>query len=332
MRTIAAALGLILSAPAASAGSARTVRGPLESRDDFLLAQSLLILPPRGAALPPAGRGEVRVDVDWGNDFGLKAGPAGRREDLFFFVDGEHRTLAATLRRGFRGGFSVGARIPLHWRGGGWLDSVIDPFHDFFGFPDSGRSLYARRRLRVEGRRREGEPFAWTGRAGTGLGSVEVDVGKAIRGASARGPAISIVARALLPTSGGAFAKAGRGAGAQALLSQPLGAGFDLHAGAGGTVLGPSEREGLPYARNRGHGFMALEWRPIAAWSALVQWEASSRLVTGVDRYPGLQLALRIGSKVDAGPWRLEGGFVEGIKDLDATTDFGIFAGVVRRF
>jgi hypothetical protein len=41
---------------------------------------------------------------------------------------------------------------------------------------------------------------------------------------------------------------------------------------------------------------------------------------------------LRIGSKVDAGPWRLEGGFVEGIEDLDATTDFGVFAAVGRSF
>jgi hypothetical protein len=331
-RTITAALGLALAATATAAGPARRVRGPIESRDEFLLAQSLLTLPPLGATLPPAGRGELRVDVDWGNDFGLEAGPGGRREDLLFFVDGEHRTLAATLRRGLGGGWAVGARIPLHWRGGGWLDAVIDPFHDLFGFPDSGRALYARRRLRVEGRAREGEPFEWTGRSGAGLGSVELEVAKAIRGGEAGGPAIAIVARTLLPTSGGAFSEAGRGAGAQALFSQPLGASFDLHAGGGATVLGPSERDGLSYARNRAQGFLALEWRPVSAWSALVQWEASSRLVRDVDRYPGLQLSLRIGSKVDAGTWRLEGGFVEGIKDLDNTIDFGVFAAVGRRF
>ena len=332
-RTIAAALGLTLAAnPAAAAGPGRTVRGPLESRDEFLLAQSLLTLPPMGATLPAAGRVELRVDVDWGNDFGLEAEAGGRLEDLLFFVDGEHRTLAATVRRGLGGGWAVGARIPLHWRGGGWLDTVIDPFHGLFGFPDSGRSLYARGRLRVEGRTREGERFEWTGRAGTGLGSVELEVARAIRGGAAGGPAIAIVARTMLPTSSGAFAEAGRGAGASALLSQPLGASFDLHAGGGATVLGPSARDGLSYARNRAQGFVALEWRPVPAWSALVQWEASSRLVTSVDRYPGLQLSLRIGSKVDAGAWRIEGGFLEGIKDLDNTTDFGVFAAVGRRF
>src|SRR5688572_16504749 len=329
---MAAVLGLTLAANTAVAGPVRTVRGPIESRDEFLLAQSLLTLPPMGAALPPAGRTELRVDVDWGNDFGLQAESGGRPDNLLFFVDGEHRTFAATVRRGLGGGWAVGARIPVHWRGGGWLDTVIDPFHDLFGFPDSGRALYARGRLRVQGRTRPGEPFAWTGHAGTGLGSVELEVSKAIRGGSTGGAAIAIVARTLLPTSTGGFAEAGRGAGASALLSQPLGASFDLHAGGGATVLGPSTRDGLAYARNRAHGFVALEWRPVAAWSALVQWEASSRLVTGVDRYPGLQLSLRIGSKVDAGTWRLEGGFVEGIKSLDNTTDFGVFAAVGRRF
>jgi len=333
-RTIAASLGLAVAAHAAAAAppSSRTVRGPIESRDEFLLAQSLLTLPPMGAALPAAGRTELRVDGDWGNDFGLENRPGGRREEVFFFVDGEHRTLAATVRRGLGAGWAVGARIPLHWRGGGWLDPVIDSFHDLFGFPDSGRALYARRRLRVEGRTRKGEPLQWTGRAGSGLGSVELELAKAIRVPAPGGPAIAIVARTLLPTSSGAFAEAGRGAGASALLSQALGTSFDLHAGAGGTVFGPPARDGLSYARTRAQGFVALEWRPVAAWSALVQWEASSRLITNVDRYPALQLSLRIGSKVDAGTWRLEGGFVEGIKSLDNTTDFGIFAAVGRRF
>ena len=329
MRAIA--LGLLLAANAAAA-PARTVRGPIESRDEFLLAQSLLTLPPMGATLLERGRTEVRIDGDWGNDFGLQAEPGGRRENLLFFVDGEHRTLAVTVRRGLGSGWAVGARIPVHWRGGGWLDPVIDRFHDFFGFPDSGRGMRPRGGLRVEGRTPEHEPVDWTGGAGTGLGSIELEGAKAIRAGATGGPAIAIVVRAMLPTSTGTFAEAGRGAGASALLSQRLGGAFDLHAGGGATVAGPSTRDGVSYARNRAQGFVALEWRPVPAWSALLQWEASSRLVTSIDQYPGLQLSLRIGSKVDAGAWRLEGGFVEGITDLDATTDFGVFAAVGRRF
>ena len=209
---------------------------------------------------------------------------------------------------------------------------MIDPFHDLFGFPDSGRPLYARGRLRVEGRTPEREPLEWTGGEGTGLGSIELEVAKAIRGGAAGGPAIAIVARAMLPTSSGAFGEAGRGAGASALFSYPLGGSFDLHAGGGATVLGPSTRDGLSYERTRARVSSPSNGGRSPRGARWLQWEASSRLVTGVDGYPGLQLSLRIGSKVDAGAWRLEGGFIEGIKDLDNTTDFGVFAAVGRRF
>jgi hypothetical protein len=323
---------VVLVAATSISAAPRTVRGPIESRDEFLLAQSLLTLPPLGAAVLPAGRTELRVDAETGNDFGLQAEPGGRRENVLFFVDGEHRTFAATVRHGLGRGWAVGARVPVHWRGGGWLDSVIDPFHGFFGFPDSGRSLYARGRLRVEGRESKGVPISWTGGEGTGLGAMELEVTRALRAGTTGGPAIAIAVRAVLPTSTGAFEEGGRGGGAQALISQPLGGAFDLHGGVGASVLGPESRDGLAYARNRAQGFVALEWRPVPAWSALLQWEASGRLVEDVEAYPGFQLSLRIGSKVDAGAWRFEGGFVEGIKDLDNTVDFGAFAAVSRRF
>ena len=46
-----------------------------------------------------------------------------------------------------------------------------------------------------------------------------------------------------------------------------------------------------------------------------------------------MQSYLRMGAKVDlARRWRLEAGFTENLEDQQATTDFGIFAGIVRRF
>ena len=320
----------LLAAAVTVAGSAR---GPFESRDEFLLAQSLLTLPPRGATLTPAGRTDVRIDFDWGNDFGILADPGARAADIRLFVDGEHRTAAVAARRGLRGGWEAGLRVPVHWRGGGWLDTVIDPFHRFFGFPDSGRSHYPRGQLRVEGRTPERVPIDWTGRAGTALGAIELDLARTLRAGAHGGPVLALIARAALPTAQGAYADTGGGIGAQAVVSQPLGARFDLHAGFGATALGPRARDGIDYARTRAHGFATLEWRPGHAWSALMQWEASSRLVTGIDRYPALQLSLRLGSKVDLGPrWRIEGGFVEGIKSLEGTVDFGVFLAFNRRF
>ena len=317
-----------LAAPPPS--GAQASRGPVEARDEFLLSQSSLSLPPLPARALEAKRTEVRIDFDWGNDFGVES-EGTRREDVLYFVDGEHRTAAVTVRRGLGRGWSAGLRLPVHWRGGGTLDSVIDPFHSFFGFPDRGRPLYDRNRLRVLGRTAEGEPLVWAGEAGAGLGSPEVEVVRSLRSGTSGGPAVAAAARVQVPV-GGTFGDAS-GLGVQLLAAQPLGASFDVHLGAGASVLGPPERDGLSYERGRAQGFVAFEWRPVPAWSAIVQWEANGRLVTGFDRFPGFQLSLRIASKVGLGPrWQVEGGFLEGIKSLENSVDFGVFAAVQRRF
>jgi hypothetical protein len=323
---------LALAATAAPTPSpAQVSRGPIEARDEFLLSQSSLSLAPLSARVLGSKRTEVRLDGDWGNDFGLETEPGGRPENVLYFVDGEHRTAALTVRRGFGRGFSAGVRVPVHWRGGGWLDSVIDPFHSLFGFPDSGRPLYDRNRLRVVGRRTDGRPFAWTGESGAGFGSLEAEVVKSLRGGERGGPAVAAAARVQVPV-GGRFGDAS-GVGVQLLAAQPLGGSFDLHGGFGIAALGPSSRDGIDYETRRAQGFLAFEWRPVAAWSAIVQWEANGRLAAGIEEFPGFQLSLRIGSKVDLGPrWRVEGGFVEGIKSLENTIDFGVFAAVQRRF
>ena len=63
-----------------------------------------------------------------------------------------------------------------------------------------------------------------------------------------------------------------------------------------------------------------------------MQWEANGTLATGIEAFPGPQLSLRIASKVDLGRrWRIEGGFIEGIKSLENTSDFGVFAALQRR-
>ena len=68
-------------------------------------------------------------------------------------------------------------------------------------------------------------------------------------------------------------------------------------------------------------------------WSLLAEASGAGRLTRNLDAYPDMHAYLKLGSKVDLSRgWRIEGGFLEGIKNLQATTDFGIFAGVSREF
>jgi hypothetical protein len=331
LRLSRAVLAAVFALPALAHAGER--RGPIESREEWLLGQPLLNLPACSPDPLPAGRTEVRVDADLGNDFSWEAGPGGRQTDLRYFIDGEHGTAAVTMRHGLGGRWTVGLRAPVRWRGGGFLDSIIEPFHNVFGFPDNGRPLFPENQLRVEARRGPGEPLVWTGREGSGLGNVEAEVQAAVRKPSeGRAWTAAFVGRVSLPTGAGPFADAGTAVGAQLVAARTLGPVTDVYLGLGGTASSATEREGLRYRRRRVHGFAAVELRPFHWWSLLLQWDVASRLVEDVERLPGTHGYLKIGSKLGLGRWTLEGGFTEGIQDLSSTTDFGVFAGLTRRF
>jgi hypothetical protein len=112
-----------------------------------------------------------------------------------------------------------------------------------------------------------------------------------------------------------------------------LGRSFDVYTGVGAVAQPRRMVAGVEYAPVRGHGFVALEWRPARRWSIVAEVDASTRLVRNLVSYPGWQSYFRLGAQVDVSErWRLQGGFVEGIGSQQATTDFGIVAGLSRTF
>lgn len=332
--------GLLLVSALAStsnAGETGSRRGPIEGHDEWLLAEPRLTIAPGGPDAVGRGRTRVRVAFDWGNDFGWRQDFSGEQPgDRRFLVDGEHRTLDLDVRHGLGDDVDLDLRVPVRWRGPGMLDGLIDGFHRFtrhLGLPENGRPSFLRDRLRVLGRDDAFRPVAWSGRGGTGLGNVEVGARWRFRALASRGWTAAAVGRVGLPTASGAFAAGGVDLGAQVMAARSLGRSIDLYMGAGGTRFGDRRIEGISSPRWRVHGFAVFEWRPGPSWSLLVQGDAASRLVTSFADYPSLQSYLRIGAKVDLGqPWVLEGGFTENLSDQQATTDFGVFVGLSRRF
>jgi len=341
MRRMGGRVGIVLAlavlAPrpvAAQAPAPLERRGPLPARDEWLLAQPMLTLPAVSPDALGRGRLEIRLDGDWGSDFALVGNPGGRVPSLRYVVDGEHRSAALTARRGMGRRLTLGARLPVLWRGAGVLDGIIDTWHRWLGLPDGGRSLVPDGQFRVGGRDILGRPLAWRGRPGTGLGNLELEAHDVVAGAEdAAGWRVAAVARLSLPTATGTFAHAGTAAGAQLLAAHPLGGRADLFLGLGALTGSRAEFEGLSYDRTRGEGFLALEGRLTRGWSLVAQLDAATRLVTDVAAYPGTTVYLRVGSKFGLGPrWMLEAGITEGIKNQVAATDFGLLLAVGRRF
>lgn len=299
-------------------------RGPLELRELSLPSQRRLTLPALSPDPVPRGETHARLDLDWGNDFARQVGR--------YFIDGEHRALALTLRRGITQSLSVGARLPLLWRGGGFLDRFADWIHKL-GFPDNGRPSFPRDRLRVTGVTTEGRPIEWEGEPGTGLGKLELEAKLVPLRRDGSRLALALAGRAALPTGTGEFAGGGWEGGAQASFGIGLGERWDLYAGTGLTFGGEERDQGFAYETTRGFGQLGVEWRFARRWSAHVQFDGGSRLLTNVQRYPGFQSYLRFGTKFDvARRTTLEAAFSENLVHQQATTDFGVYVGVSQRF
>jgi hypothetical protein len=308
--------------PAAAQEPSR--RGPFEMREIYLLAQRRLTLP--ALSPDPLARGEtrVRLDLDWGNDFARGLGR--------YFIDGEQRALALTLRHGVTGSLTLGARLPVAWRGGGFLDRFADWIHKL-GFPDNARPLFPRDRLRVSAISKDGTAIVWAGAAGAGLGKLELEAKLVPLQRPASRLVVALVGRAALPTGTGEFRGGGTEGAGQLLAAVGLGERWDAYGGIGWTFAGERQAEGFEYPTSRGFGQLGVEWRFHRRWSALAQIDGGGRLLTNVERYPGLQSYLRLGFKFDAGRrTTLEGAFSENLKNQQATTDFGVYMAVARRF
>ena len=315
-----------------SPSSSFSGRGPIETREEWLLAQPHLTLPTLSPDPLPAGTTRIRLDGDWGSDFGWRWRFPGDLEDLKYIVDGEHVTAGLEVRRGLTPSLTLGLRLGLQRRGGGILDGVIEWWHRLLHLPGNDRAVFPRGQFRLEADH-GGEPaVSWDARAGAGLGRAELSAQWSL----SRPPAgwrTAVVGRVSLPTGTGPFAAGGVDAGAQLLAAHRLGAAFDVYLGAGGTVFGRTVLDGVVYARLRPHGFVVFEWRPGWRWSLLAEASGAGELARNIDGYPKMHSYFKMGSKVDLSRgWRIEGGFVEGIKNLQATTDFGVFAGLSREF
>jgi Protein of unknown function (DUF3187) len=315
--------------PAPDAEPEPTLRlGPSEIRDEHLLAQPRLTLPATTPDTLGQGRTAFRASVLWSNSFGWTQNRPGEHPaDRRFLIDGEAATLDVTVTHGFRENLDAGFRLPLTWRGGGRLDGLIDAWHRLFNLPDGNRPDFLKDAFRVEGVNTRQQPFSWNDERGFGLGSVEAFT--RWRFSSGAHWTSALVGRLALPTATGPFAGNGPGLGLQWVAARRLGPAFDLFLGAGGTAQPAKPVRGVGYEPVRGHGFLALEWRPWRSLGLAVESDIASRLIRDIDRYPGIHWIingeLRLALSKNA---QLELGFTENFMDQIATTDFAVQAGL----
>jgi hypothetical protein len=324
------ALAVACHAWAARAGDGQAPevpRGPLDIRDDHLLAQGRLTLPAVSPRTIPEGTWSLETSLLWSNSFSWTQDVPGEEpEDRRFLVDGETLTLATTVRRGLGPDLDVALRLPVHHRDGGVLDAVIDVWHRWLNLPDGARPSFRRDAYRLEGQTTAGEPFSWTNASGAGLGNAELSVRWRALGNGAGGPAAALVGRLHLPTATGPYDTNGLGAAGQLVVAVPLGPTLGLYLGAGLTVQEPGPVRGIEYQRTRGHGFAAFEWSPWSRLSLIVETGAATRLVADIDSYPGVHWLVNVEGRVALTEGLgLDLGLTENLIDQQSTTDLALF-------
>jgi Protein of unknown function (DUF3187) len=327
-------LGMLLLASAAAAAEPAFVgrRGPVEIPDEHLLAQPRLTLTATSPDTLGRGRWLFGTTLVWGNSFSWNQSRSGEDpQDRVFLIDGEAGSLYLKAERGLRDDLDVGVRLPLKWRGGGFMDGIIDFAHRslaFLNIPDGKRPKFRRDAFRVI-LRRDGQRVEWEER-GAGLGDVEIHGRWRLRDGQDGGWGTAVVVRGTLPTGTGAFQVGGFNGAVQLVAAKSLGRKWDLFAGAGGTAWSRGAIDGVTYARRRAHVFLAGEWRPLR-WSSLsAEANYATRLGDQLTKYPTVHSLLHVSATADLSRReRLVLGFTEAIADQDGTIDFAVHLGVV---
>ncbi len=292
-----------------------------------------LTLPAVAAWTLAPGEWSIEASALWASSFSWTQDVPGEDPKVrLFLIDGEARAFDLALRRGLARNLEAGARVPLHWRGGGTLDGFIDWWHRVFNTPDGDRPLFIRDAFRVEGVTTGEQPFSWNDDTGFGLGDVELEARYRVRDGAFDAPSLAVVGRVSLPTGTGPFDGSGFGGAAQLVGHVPLSERFDLHTGAGFTAQDPGPVHGVEYVPVRADAFLAVEWRPWRRMSLVAETHVASRLVENIESYPGLHWIVNVTGRVDLGSRvGLDVGITENLVSQLTTTDFAFCLGLRLR-
>lgn len=269
----------------------------------------LISLPPQRSGVVPDG---WRIDshVAIANHFVVDG-----NTDQSLVLDGETTRLSLALEYGWRPNWS--ARVTLPWVGhdGGFLDSAIDGWHDFFGMDDGGRAGFPRDQIRYL-RAGPGEQFdLMEGRRG--LGDIRFELNHGFYRSSDRAASLTLGYKAASgsdddftgSSSSDVFATLRVSGAPQSTL--PL----SWHAQAGytrageSTLLGEGQRRGVWFAG------LGLGWQFAGNWSVLAQFDShAAPLHSPLDALGSASGLLSLGLRFQPSEnWSVDVSFVEDI-------------------
>jgi hypothetical protein len=164
-------------------------------RVQLLPVVHLFAVPLEPVAQPPLGGGATALDLAYSNMFQVERADGGRTR---FDADLELLTLTPRLTWRPLDRLDLGAALPVHVVGGGFLDRPIQDFHDLTESPNGGRELYPNDRMAsrmvVDGR------LVYQGESGYGVGDLALTQSLRLAGGNGRPFAVALRTGVELPT------------------------------------------------------------------------------------------------------------------------------------
>ena len=267
-------------------------------------------------ALPAQRSADVEAGLSWSiagsisNHFTVQESDS---ESLS--LDGQSDVLSVAVRYGFLENWDVEVTVPWRHHSGGFTDKLITDWHKLFSLPNADRDLYPvddlHYRLSLAGHQREFDEPA------SGIGDVHISMNRRLLVID--GGQLSVGAGAKMST-GKSADWLGSGATDYYALMRFTGRQLNgwpvyWHGQLGTTFAGRSELLGETQKRSLWFAGLAAEWRFSPRWSALLQYDAHSALLSAdlaaLSRPTGmLSMALRWRL---APEWWIEFGFSEDV-------------------
>jgi hypothetical protein len=265
----------------------------------------------RSARLPAQGTTSLALATEVASQFSQDA-----EADAAAVIDVETTTFLLSLDHGFTERWSAGLELPLLHHDGGFLDSIIDDYHDLLGLPDGGRPSRPNNEVFV----------AWRDGAllrrslissASGVGDVRVHVARALTTAPERTTALRLGVE--LPTGRVRDLTGNDGVDLSVALHVTdrrllRSSAWTVHGAAG--VLVQLDRDEV-YGRDgesfAAFGNLSLAWRLSERWTLKGQLDGHSRTAdTRLRQVGGWSVQALLGASLRLSDrFRFEGGFAE---------------------
>jgi hypothetical protein len=283
--------------------------------------------------LLPAKESSLRLTGDMANN-SIQSDSDSERIRL----DGETYRLALIWKRGITADWQVGIELPYLAHREGWMDGLVENWHDIFGFSNSDREDWARNQLVYRYERAEGDQVL-VNRGGDGVGDLVLSLSRALVTDTDGGVRLALHGSLKLPT-GDADALLGSGAAdlafwlsgeEQSVFGQwPL----TIYGQAGlllkdeADLLQDLQRDVVYF------GSLGVGWWPMTWLDLKVQLDAhSSHYDSGLDQLGGAAIMLTVGGSIhqDGDSQYVDVSISENLT-TDSIPDFVINLAYVRRF